>query len=659
MICRVLDEGDRLEERRRQWQAHATGSFGNKQTRSLSRARAKSLNHRDLRRQCKDKDGSKPIGNINFLAARTLLGNQGVAPTIVIRAPPSHDTKTETSTGTGASKSHWHTHSHVHSNSIAHSNSQMSSQGTSRGQHSDSWSQSAFKLAKSAAPGALCGKKAHSTNSPTDEKAAAVEGAIMATEAKIIRLHDQPDVEEDFVIVDSKTFFNIDDISPVDLPAPKGDPAVGPGGMSGVSPTPSAATGNGVGIALSTSSVDDHSRQIYDSLSMPDHPYGQSAVYTHYHTAPIPSEFDSGSPPGYAGPHPSSPKIAAIASAVGITDVSIRHRLPPQATLQSFPRVLHPYAMGSYPAGPKSYSQASAEVNKLQPQGNEPNINSHMDHAYARLSTGNPETLGLGEAMTPMFVRTNRETDERTDKVVTQTSPYANRDSHSQTWPPRVRRKPVPYPECGEYLTPGYQGSDNSTPLLDYLSLPISQRHPSTSALSNSSGSSLRHSPRPLGNVDDLDRFHDLFYKPEQSNLNATTSESREAVRSRDSNDFFPWDASSSQSVRSGLSNLARRLTEEYEERRSNDGDGCQLVYGQRTGGLEGHRPADMGVEHRFIFAPSRPRTASPTLLESPLTLHLGTKHIGLEDSIPEDVQSSRASSILENTSVEDDTFGE
>jgi hypothetical protein len=112
--------------------------------------------------------------------------------------------------------------------------------------------------------------------------------------------------------------------------------------------------------------------------------------------------------------------------------------------------------------------------------------------------------------------------------------------------------------------------------------------------------------------------------------------------------DLFSWDVSSSQSVRSGLSNLARKLTEEYKERRSSDGDSRLLMYGQWTGGLEGHRPADIGSDYGFIFSVSSgPRSASHTPIESPLTLHLGSKQIGPEDNIPEDVQSSRTSSIL------------
>lgn len=664
-----MDEGDRLEERRRRWQAHATGSFGNKQTRSLSRARAKSLNHKDSPRHHKDNNGTKPLGSIDFLASRTLLGNQGIAPTIIVRSSLSHSTKIQNGTGMASSQSHSHTNFHSHSNSAAHSNSQKSSQGTSRGQHShsDSWSQSALRLAKSTASGALCGMQAHSSNNVMDEKAAAVEGAIMATETKVIRFYEQLEVrpEDDFMIVDSKSLFNIDNTVPDDIPGSKENLVVGPGGKYGVSPAPSGATGSGVGIALSTPPTDDHSPQISEPLSMPGHPYAQSPAYFYHHSAPIGSKSDSGSPaiPAiYAGPHPSSPKISAIASGADINDVSVRHRLPPQATLQSLPRVLHPYAMGSYPTEPKTYSQFSTNVDEPGPQGNASGTNSHVVHAYARVSTGNPETLCLGEAMTPMVEQRNEDIiiAERADQVVTQASPHGSRDSNSQTWSLRIRRKPVPH-GYDEASTVGYQRSDTSTPSLDHLNPPIHQRHTSTSVLSNSSGSSLQHSPQPLGNVDDLDRFQDLFYKPEQPNLNATTtSELLEAVRLKRNNDPFPWDVGSSQSVRSGLSNLTRKLIEEFEEKRLSEDDTHLLKQNLRAGGIEGQRPADTGAEHGFIFStPSGPRSASPTPLESPLTLHLDSSHINPEDNIPEDVRSSRESSLLESASVEDDTFGE
>jgi hypothetical protein len=39
--------------------------------------------------------------------------------------------------------------------------------------------------------------------------------------------------------------------------------------------------------------------------------------------------------------------------------------------------------------------------------------------------------------------------------------------------------------------------------------------------------------------------------------------------------------------------------------------------------------------------------------------LHLDDEETGPDDNVPENVGSSRASSILERASIEDDTFGE
>jgi hypothetical protein len=60
------------------------------------------------------------------------------------------------------------------------------------------------------------------------EKAAAVEGAILATDTKVIQLRNQPETqeEEEFVVID-RTLFATNDTAPAIAPDSTEDPAVG------------------------------------------------------------------------------------------------------------------------------------------------------------------------------------------------------------------------------------------------------------------------------------------------------------------------------------------------------------------------------------------------------------------------------------------------
>ena len=503
-----------------------------------------------------------------------------------------------------------------------------------------------------------------------DEKAAAVEGAIAAVDPKANRLHDKGGSQEEdgFVVID-KTLLT-KDVAPAPVSDPADDLTAGPSSSTRVSPTPSGATGNGVGIALSTPPAsDDQSRETYESMSMPGHPYARGAMYSYHPHKPVRLELAHGPAnrgSDYAGPHPSSPTVAPSDFPADASDVSVRHRLPPQATLQ--PHMAHPYAMASHPA--ISHAKPDSPVRQNEPLspafGFDASIN--MAHAYARVSTGNPETLGLGEALTSFRRQGGRDAGLATvgnQSVQDQPHPDSSETRrpglNSQTWPLRVRRKPVSYADYDEDPSLVSQEVSPASPSPDYLNTPKFHRDASESTVGNSSGSSPQHSPRPLGNVDDLDRFHDLFYEPDQPNLSTSSSAShRNLVLSGSSHDPFPLDVGSS---RSGLSSLARKLTEEYEDRISqevpNDIDNQTLTQGQLFDGLQGQRHSRNSSDRELVFSdPSKRRAASPGPIESTLPLHLDNDETGPDENVPENVGSSRASSILERASIDDDTFG-
>ena len=97
---RVLEMRTSFEHERAGWKAHAARSLqSSKLTRSLGRSRSQSAGR--ARAQLKD------MGGVEFLATKTLLGNQLAAPTVHARTPSDGTHGTQTRSGT----SHAHTNS--------------------------------------------------------------------------------------------------------------------------------------------------------------------------------------------------------------------------------------------------------------------------------------------------------------------------------------------------------------------------------------------------------------------------------------------------------------------------------------------------------------------------------------------------------------------
>lgn len=552
------------------------------------------------------------MGNIDFLAARTLLGSQGIAPSVVRRAPAgSQTTKTDTATlATSSAKTHSRSVSHAHSGSV--SQSQMSSQGHSQWKHG-SWGQGALKI------GALCGLQDEALTSPP----------VVREAVDVV----QPSKREEQTITSEGA----------EYPSPQpADHNFGGLHVRAPSPVPSGA---GIGLAFSTPPASDE--QIHETVRfIPDHPYAQfSHPYqlTTIEDSPVRCT-------DYAGPHPSSPKLSPTPAS--INDIATRHRLPPHA---QHPHIVHPYAMGSQ-------SPSRTQVSSLAVAIPPPNI--RIQHAYSRISTGDPETLGVGEALSSMNRNTGRENlpkpvpNENVPKAVPNLivaqDPYGSQfdgsvlgsDDQPSPIPKRVRRKPVSYI--------GYESG--TSPEMDpnaSLTIPRLDREVSYSSIGDSSGSSPSHSPQPLGNVEDLAQFHDLFYKPSEP---SSPINLRNGVRSSNSNDIFP--VGSTHSFRSGLSSLARKLTVEYEDRISREysrgGEGRQRREESRI--INSYDDDDSIMSNL-----PKLRSSSPLQMDSPLRMHFGESATNPEDMVPEDIQSSRASSLLEmlEPSEEDDTFGE
>ncbi|KII87908.1 hypothetical protein PLICRDRAFT_176665 [Plicaturopsis crispa FD-325 SS-3] len=673
-LARVLEEGDELTRQREQWQALAKHGFGNSVSRAHSRKRSKSLKNASSS-GVKDKEP----GGFDFLAARTLLGSQRVQ----VR---EHTTLERTSGTTGTVSSHTVSHSHSHSH--AHSHASSKRQGHTRG---DSWGKSALRL---------CGINGiDPTNvSPVDEN-----GTVLERE----RAKDVP---------------RKDTLAPISVP--------GLGGPPRISPTPSSM--EGVGIAISTPPPsDDHSRETYDPISLPDHPYAQGASLPYSRDTPkapsrSPSHSRTHSRRGsdYAGPHPSSHIVPPPTT--GSSDVSFRHRLPPQATLNY--QFTHPFAAQSpdeaadihprmridsnVPPPAKMYVElAPGDVREILPHeiqysplpmnpAEDDGIESQPLHAYAAATRNqHRETkLGVGEALSyTLHKQSSRDSgigtsedhdpnmprDRRRPEIVRESSSCGPSSAKAGT--SLAHRKPVMYdqadlPQFQRMTTQSTEPRSLHTVAssqIDRLAPPsareisgtLSNRKLSDSNSSRvtSQDSSPQISPRPLGNGDDLERFRDLFYNPNQSEItaggNVDTYASPESSRASE----FSWEPTPRE--HHGLSDVVRQLSLELEEFSGMQEQHTPPHSHTRSPSLlseqhfgrshSGRRPPNISTNSFGFVSAEVDRSPSPN--DETLPLRIPTRGIRHNDSslnVPEDIASSRASSVLEPSPVEDDTFG-
>lgn len=380
-ICRVLEEGKQLEEERKAWKSAASQSFQNKRARSISRVRSKSVGAQQAKAR-----GLRPAADataFEFLAERSLLGNQVRPPTIHVHGPPRSKSSREnlhTTSGRSLSSAYTHTHthtfshtgsnsvsrtqsrvkSHAHSNSLGTSTSHKSlsteSSGHSRNQ---SVGKSALKLVNGAA--ALCGfgpiEETSAEPTPTVEKPDIIEGALMAP-TKIIRLQDQ-------ARQDDRVRFREDDVvvitPPHALTATNGG-HVGNSGVNGSSPAPSGVTvsAEGIGIAISSPPHSDHSHQYEprEPIVLPvPHPYGQTTAYSY--SQPTKLQI------------PEHPASSTEPSPISPADSVTRRRQPV---------LVHPYAQPGHPYANPGQSRPSP-----QPRIESPTDNNRL---YAELSPG-------------------------------------------------------------------------------------------------------------------------------------------------------------------------------------------------------------------------------------------------------------------------------
>ncbi|KAJ7682606.1 hypothetical protein DFH06DRAFT_1290016 [Mycena polygramma] len=622
-LARVLEEGQILEHQRKKWQMQATGSFQNTRARSLSRSRAKSLTQRG---------GNPGQSNMDYLAARSLLGNQNVVPVVPrrvhIRTGSQSGTNTDGTTTFNTRTSHSHSDSLVKTTSKT---SMSQSQGHSR---SESWSRTAFKKAAAICydDGAL---------SPADEKLNAIESAIRGGGTRVIRLADPAQI-------------------PVDMSGPLS--AFSP--RNGVSPVPSAVSDTQMGIALSTPPPNDSASE-RESIHLPSHPYAQSGVSYTYHNAGASTSkpvdrperlFCAPSPPAAGVYHLPSIRRAVVSTRILSDRASHGQRCPAAfedvgaAFTRDCPRDS---------AGELLYSPFMSERSASPEQEKEPE-----SYGKNRKSTVTIlDTVGLGETLAyAVEEENNRDSGLGTseelapDVADTEWADDGQAAAVEAHHPYRIQRKPVQYDISRTPYTPKKSGVSNDTnhtaasspleqPTVNYEhrlmppTPPLPTNQSGSSPGAESTVSSPPRSPPTLGSVDDLDEFRDLFYKPNLTdevlnNLSRPTSTRHPSVT---------WDiASTTRTQRtrtgSGLTTLARQLSQEFEEMRASR---QRLRSGERG----------LGVEHQSLLSIPDNETATTNSEPPPEALSAFQP----SSYLPEDVGSSRASSPIDGPLDDED----
>lgn len=367
-LTTVLEEREDLERLREQWRIQATKSLGNKHTRLFSRTRSKSLSEKRIH-----KKGNE--SNLEYLAARALLGSQSTTPRILVNessdttshshshsttySHATHSTPTLLHSSQSRSQSHGHSHSQSTSNSSKSSRNPFQHHAHSR---SEFWGKVALVKA-----GSLCGF------GPDVQSGTPPDGHVLPMQLP----------PEGTVLDGTGPPINIKDVDEAEglLPSPNAEP---------------------IGIAISSPSALEEHISPGHNFSIPNHPFGKGSLpsrlpplppssqgSTHHHIRTI-SE--------YAGPHPSALDLELPITAT--SDVSLRHRLPPRpAAHLAVPSISHPYGAASTTAIAGVTGKARQ---RSRSQTVSPRISTLADCAlgpHVSVTSAEFEQFGVGKAL--------------------------------------------------------------------------------------------------------------------------------------------------------------------------------------------------------------------------------------------------------------------
>jgi len=644
------------------WQERATKSFGNKRTRSLSRSKS-------LGKTRKSSSQQPPAGAFDFLAERTLLGHQAI-PSVVHKTSSSAN-PTQTGSGGGrATRSFGSTFPRLRSKSHGHSNSA----GTildGPGHRRKGSVTSILRRARSTATGLCVG--GDGMLNPTD----APDSSVKEDDANVVTLPGrlQRTISPDSIV----------SISPAvdqNRASPNRGSTVPSHQRLNVSPTPSAQTqsAEGIGIAIS---LPPHPEEYPNDepITLPAHPYAQGRNNhrrTPTNTPPQLSERTHYRQPivhPYAihSVHPVtlSPQWVHRDQAISparkmfaeVTPGHLREIRPEE--IQYSPYVEEAPRVFTVPTlnRPKAVRRESADP-PLRRGSDTLRMGDALSFSLARsrLSSSTDSGIGASEDHHPYGRQPERTASSRSNafpsRQVHEVLSAVNdeRDEGTSEWlePPPIFLRTDNGNSNSASLRTASSGQINpsvfsSTPAPAHPRVGSSGSSP---GLSNDSSPPL--TPRPLGRLDDLERFQDLFYNP-----TANPPQSPEllpaTVPAIEPEDLrFVSSPVDLARRRSRLTTLVRQLSEDLYELRNersipeddgqpdgpNDEPSSDPMTSVINASLSDGSPPALGATHAFLST-----LASRHPLDQPVA--------SLRQNFPEDVESE-VSSLSDRIPVED-----
>ncbi|KAK7049734.1 hypothetical protein VNI00_005765 [Paramarasmius palmivorus] len=654
-LSRVLEEGQILEHQRKKWQTQAINSFQNERARSLSRSRTKSLKAKGSRRP------EKNHPNFEFLAARGLLGNQ--EPISIHVHPPREGLRPRASSQTDGKGPilRW---SPTHGHSLSKATTKSSKTHSRNHSRSDSLGKSALKVAKSTA--ALC------------------VGGIVITPV------EENDKEKSSLHLGVYTGNNV-----MRIPSPE---RISPFDVR-VSPTPSGISDSKVGIAISTTPNTDEAFD-RDSIRLPQHPYAQGGLSAY--ASQIDEEVAEGeplhaessrSPVSLQLNAPSTHPYALASGSPSSEDYD--SRIVPRARPDSL--VPPPEKMwATWGSGTQEVLATELQYSPFITVPGDIDYEKSRMRRSMRNSSPIYDTAGIGEALAWAGRRQSRDsglgTSEGPESITVSGQGGGSEElsspvvmaipSGSNARFSNPRRIPVQYDASRPaHLQHAHKNSLTSTPtppvqmssleeqpepetsMYERLVVPRNDSNRSSPGQSSSS-SSPPVSPPPLGNPDDLENYHDLFYRPRGISIDSGTPPLNPRSPTYQPPNI-PWDVRSQGTNNTGLTSIVRQLSEELEETRgarmsrsiSFSSRSSLSILRQSTHGRSAI--GDSGL--RFVFA-DIPETASVEAVPNVKPVEHDNEDI--QDAIsafypsgqiPEDIETSTRASSPVQSAIEHD----
>ena len=550
----------------------------------------------------------KDIGGVGFLATKTLLGNQLAAPTV---GTPTSSEGTQTQQ-TRSGTSHART--------------------TSSGGHSRAGSKGKIAVMRAATGLCISGEKTTSSqDSPRGE-------VVLISRYDNVAKGTAGSTEAQHLVPNSATTS---------------------------SPSPVAMDSANVGIALgsplpSTEEVAATVQSVKPTTYARDHSYASSVPRRSHH---IRSNSD------YAGPHPSAVAVTASASALA-SEMSARHRLPPQAAL-------HPYATSSAPPSAAAPTQPALPTS-LPPPRLRPNPRSRQQqpleveqrvvpHAYAAADRFSSGPLAFADALSyGLQRRLSADSGLGESEGHQQQQHYSAHSNSVQLLTPMpdvvLGTAPDHHIRGSTFLSLHSRHTVASSPVFLAASPSSAEMRRSaqtSSAEPGSRASSPLQSPRPFGTIEDLDRYRNLFYYPMSGTTPSTAAAADEQQQQQQQHHHhhrrgFSHDTASSLAGSisggggSGLAALTRQLNNEFGATDGGDASRMWWLRGSHT-----------TTDPPMLSDMYSNRSDDPDATLLPLSMHQhqsvsASEGISFTARVPQDIEvESHISSVLERSEDE------